>query len=348
MNQLTFIDKIQVLFKLLFSSPVIIGIFVFSLVLMILLFFYSKINKKIIKFVFIAIYVAVISFAIFKYGSYFLSSLDSFVTIFMANIYFPTIPVYVLIMLISFIIMIVTLSSKKQNKIVKIINTVFFTFIQMLFALFIYIVESNNIDVSSNENLYTNEQTLTLLELGMGLFVIWIIILLIILYLKKADKIFKVKDNDVQDDFDEYINDYNEPSKNVNSVEKSSHDFNKSVVQNLVPEVGLFTVDEEEIISFDSPSENNMNNSIYSNSNITGISSNTKNDFNSNVNSNINNTSNISSSLNNNIVNNVSSNTNNLQNKSISDVFNNFEFLDVSNKQVERKSNDIEVIDFDS
>ena len=129
-NQLTFVDKIKVLFELLFSSPIITLIFVFSLGLMILLFFYSKINKKIIKFVFIGIYVALIGFAVFKYGSYFLSSLDSFVTIFMANIYFPTIPVYVFIMLISFIIMIVTLSSRKIHKVVKIINTVFFSIIQ--------------------------------------------------------------------------------------------------------------------------------------------------------------------------------------------------------------------------
>lgn len=369
MNQLTFVDKIQVLFKLLFSSPIIIGIFVFSLILMILLFFYSKLNKKIIKFIFIGIYVAVISFAIIKYGSYFLSSLDSFVTIFMANIYFPTIPVYVLIMLISFIIMVVTLSSKKKNRVVKIINTVFFTFIQMLFALFIYIVESNNIDVSSNENLYTNEQTLTLLELGMGLFVVWIIVLLVLLYLKKADKIFKVKDKEEQDDFDEYINDYNEPSKNKKIEEKPSYDFNKSVVQNLVPEAGLFTVDEEEIISFDSSNDNNIspsldatnthlntNNSFNSNESLTLNNNSGFNDnlnintvFNSNVNTNTN--INTSTSINNSGmigINNRNNNTSVSQNKSISDVFNNFEFLDVPSRPVERKNNDIEIIDFDS
>ena len=156
MNELTFMDKINVLFKLLFSSPVIIGIFVFSLILMITLFFYSKLNKKIMKFIFIVIYLALIGFAVFKYGRYFLTSIDSFVTLFMANIYFPIIPVYVGIMFISFIIMIVTLSSKNNHRVVKIINTVFFTFIQMLFALFIYIVESNNIDISANSNLYSN------------------------------------------------------------------------------------------------------------------------------------------------------------------------------------------------
>ncbi len=208
MNQLTFIDKINVLFNMLFSSPIIIGIFAFSMVLMILLFFYSRINKKLIKIVFIILYVGLIGFAVVKYGKYFLSSIDSFLTLFMANIYFPIIPVYIVIMFISFIIMVVTLSSKSNHKIVKIINTVFFTFIQMLFALFIYIVESSKIDVSSNSNLYSNEQTMTLLELGMGLFVIWIFVLLIIFYLKKADKIFKVKKIEESNDFDAYINDY--------------------------------------------------------------------------------------------------------------------------------------------
>ena len=255
MNQLTLFDKIQVLFKLLLSSPIIAIIFGFSLILMIILFFYSKLNKKIIKLVFIFIYIGLIIFSLVKYGSYFLTSIDSFVTIFMANIYFPTIPVYVAIMLISFIIMIISLSSKKMNKVVIIINTFFFTCIQMLFVTFIYVVESNKIDLSTNQNIYTNEQTLTLLELGMGLFVIWMIILLVILYLKKADKIFKVKKNDEEEDFDLYINDYNVPTGDYNQ--------NISVGGNLVN----------------------------------------------------------------------------------SEVFNNFDFLDVSN--IERKNDDVEIIDFD-
>lgn len=332
MNQLTFIDKIQVLIKLLFSSPIIIGIFAFSMALMIILFFYSKFNKKIIKFIFISIYVLVLGFTIFKYGNYFLTSIDSFVTIFMANIYFPMIPVYIFVMFISFIIMIITLSSKKKNKFIKIINTVFFTLIQMLFALFIYIVESNNIDLSNNTGIYTNEQTLTLLELGMGLFVIWIIVLLVILYLKKADKIFKVKDVVEHDDFDEYINDYNEPviesvsesksnkvkkklfkkkdkpvkdfafKENDNIIQNSnvdiSNNFNNSVVDNLVPELSLFGFDNEEIISF----EDDFGSQNFEVSDL-DISSNNS-------------------------------------------VFDNFDFLDISVDN-DRKNNDVETIDLD-
>ena len=302
MNELTFMDKINVLFKLLFSSPVIIGIFVFSLILMITLFFYSKLNKKIMKFIFIVIYLALIGFAVFKYGRYFLTSIDSFVTLFMANIYFPIIPVYVGIMFISFIIMIVTLSSKNNHRVVKIINTVFFTFIQMLFALFIYIVESNNIDISANSNLYSNEQTMTLLELGMGMFVIWIFILLIILYLKKADKIFKVKKNDETDDFDEYINDYNENTMVLNPIKTPIVDtsFNNSSIQSLVPEIQPM---EEEVVTFDdldSPTENiSQDNNYY------------KVDRNVNLSNN---------------------------------VFGNFDFVDLD---LERKNDDVEVIDLD-
>ena len=309
MNQLTFIEKIQVLFEMLFSSPVIIGIFVFSLALMILLFYYSKLNKKIIKLIFIVLYVSLILFAVIKYGSYFLSSLDSFVTLFMANIYFPTIPVYVFIMLLSFIIMIVTLSNKRINKIVKIINTVFFSIIQMLFVLFIYIVETNNIDVSTNQNLYTNEQTLTLLELGMGLFIIWIIVLLIFYYLKKADKIFKVNKSSDNDDFDEYINDYNEPNNINNSVQVTN--FNNNLVENLVPEVGLFDSNNEEIISFD-----NDEVISFDNDNFDNINKNTNNDLKSS------------------------------QIEAV-DIFDSFDFLDVSNASLTRKNNDVEVVDFD-
>jgi len=313
MNQLTFIDKMQVLFKLLFSSPIIIGIFVFSMILMILLFFYSKFNKKIIKYVFILIYVGLIGFAIFKYGNYFLTSIDSFLTLFMANIYFPIIPVYVVIMIISFIIMIITLSKKKGFKFVKIINTVFFTLIQMLFALFIYIVESNKIDVSANTNLYSNEQTMTLLELGMGIFVVWMIILLVIFYLKKADKIFKVKKTEEQDDFDEYINDYNEPKKISESVNNSfnsnlepvNNDVsfnNNDIVKSLVPETALFT-DQKKVESSNIVSEP----SLFNEEKVVEQSVPKK--------------------------------------EAVEDIFNGFQFLDVPAPKVERKDDDVEILD---
>jgi len=332
MNQLSLFEKVQVLFRLLFSSPIIIGIFVFSLFLMILLFFYSKLNKKVIKYSFIGIYVLIIGFAFFKYGSYFLTSIDSFLTLFMANIYFPTIPVYVAIMIISFIVMIITLSNRKINKFVKIINTVFFTLIQMLFAVFIYIIETNKIDVSSNSNLYTNEQTLVLLELGMGLFVIWMVLLLVIFYLKKADKIFKTNKNDNVDDFDEYINDYNEPlnvgSSNVSSNNVSSNNVSSNnvvpnnVVPNNVVSNNVSNDIDEEILSFDSDlsinkkfeSVDNLDNSFIINKPISDERS---------------------------VKNKVDYNNNPV------DVFNNFNFLDFNNKKVERKNDDVEIIDFD-
>lgn len=361
MNQLTFFDKIQVLFKLLFSSPIIIGIFAFSLILMIMLFFSSKLNKKVIKYSFIGIYVLVIGFSIVKYGSYFLTSIDSFLTLFMANIYFPIIPIYVAIMIISFIIMIITLSGRHKSRFIKILNIVFFTLIQMLFAVFIYVIETNNIDLSTNTGLYSNEQTMTLLELGMGLFVLWIILLLVIFYLKKADKIFKVKKNDEQDDFDEYINDYNEPNS-VSSLDSVSNSFNNNIVESLVPETSNFD-DVEEIISFDEPNQdidsdvspvvesiddtlnivdnssfiNTIDNDNSINSFENSIVDDSKDDF-------IKPVADITYNSNNRFIDN---NINNKTNSSVDDIFSNFQFLDITSKPVERKNDDVEVIDFD-
>jgi hypothetical protein len=325
MNQLSFMDKISVLFKLLFSSPIIIGIFVFSFFLMILLFFNSRFNKKVIKYSFVVIYVLILGFSIFKYGNYFLTSIDSFLTLFMANIYFPIIPVYVVIMVISFIIMIFTLGGRVKSKVVKVINTVFFTLIQMMFAIFIYIIESTHMDLSANANLYSNEQTMTLLELGMGLFFIWIIILLVVLYLKKADKIFKLKSDDVSDDFDEYINDYNEPNSVLVNNNSSSNvlentSFNDSSI-NLNNSVDFGNID------LDSSVNSSLNNSNGSDYDIvkslvpeaTSISSNVQGVNNSTMNTNI--------------------------NMNSSSIFDNFQFLDIPNKNVERKEDEVEIID---
>ena len=299
-----------------------------------------------------------------KYGGYFLTGIDSFLTLFMANMYFPIIPIYVVIMVISFIIMVVTLGEKRRSKFVKIVNIVFFTLIQMLFVVFLYVVESSNIDLSSNTGLYTNDQTLTLLELGVGLFLIWIVILFVILYLKKADKIFKVKVEE-HDDFDEYINDYNVPQNN-NVVNSSNNSVslnnnvvspNNNVVQSLVPEVSNFEV-RNEFVDVNEPTINvsdsitdvgfgnglnvSGSNFLQDNSlgNVNSFSSNYSNqDFitnNSNVSLNQVNVS--SNNFNDNVTSNVVSSNN---------VFDNFQFLDTSNNNVERKNDDVEIIDFD-
>lgn len=392
MNQLSFLDKIHVLFELLFSSPIVIGIFAFSLILMVALFFSSKLNKKFVKYIFISIYVLIIGFSIFKYGSYFLTSIDSFLTLFMANIYFPIIPIYVAIMIISFIIMIVTLSGRNKSRIVKIINTVFFTLIQMLFAVFIYTIESNNIDLSSNTGLYSNEQTMTLLELGMGLFVVWIVLLLVILYLKKADKIFKTKKVEDQNDFDEYINDYNEPIKVVkptapvnvisanngvpilvpetSGIDVTSDDIalktdvqnnvEVNIIPNLVPEVNTVnsvpnlvpevdtvnsvpnlssemssSIDSvEEVLSFEDDYSNDISNNVPSSSFINDIANG------STVNNNM--------SVNNQFIkpiNTVSEPKKNSNNPT--DIFSSFQFLDVPREPIERRNDDVEIIDFD-
>ena len=369
MSQLTFFDKIEVLGKLLVSSPAIIGIFAFSLVLMIVLFLSNKLNKKIIKIIFIIIYLALFGFTIFKYGSYFLTSIDSFITLFMANIYFPTIPVYVFIMIISFVIMIFTFNSKTKNKIVKIINVVFFTLIQMLFVIFIFIVETTKIDVSSNQNIYTNEQTLTLLELGMGLFVVWIVILLVALYLKKADKIFKTKKEEKEEDFDEYINDYIEPTNTKKSKTKK---ISKKIKNQ--EEKPIFNNDQTKYQYNNINSENKYDPANYNNGQFDGFNmfsveqenkmqNNTNNEIKNiprgigmealspEININTQNNIPIQTNIQNNAINNAPM-QNNISNNTINSVpttqtiFDDFEFIEVKDDR-ERKNDDAEIIDFD-
>lgn len=399
MNQLTLMDKIRVLFSMLVSSPIVIGIFAFSLLLMIILIFSSRLNKKLVKYGFIGIYLAVIGFSIFKYGGYFLTSIDSFLTLFMANIYFPIIPIYVAIMIISFIIMIITLSGKRKSRVIKLINVIFFTLIQMLFVVFIYTVESNNIDLSSNATLYSNDQTMTLLELGMGLFVVWVILLIVIIYLKKADKIFKSKKNEETDDFDEYINDYNIPVNpvpvvnkdidmvpNVNMeipdmsapVENSENDIVKTLVPDLVsvkkedvldfddtPSVPVKEDVPVQVSSFDSATglvtfdklpeiepisvpyhaaSNNVSISAVEDVKIpavnTSVSTNT---FIKNIPNGVTEVDNSISSSNT-FVNNAPSEPKKVE-KPTSDIFSSFQFLDMPSKPVERRNDDVEIID---
>ena len=81
-------------------------------------------------------------------------------------------------MILSFTIMIVTLKSKNTNKILKFINSVLPLTISFIFLSIIEYINTNNI-AFDEFSVFSNPIMMSLYELSMGLFALWIIGLLI-------------------------------------------------------------------------------------------------------------------------------------------------------------------------
>lgn len=192
MNDFSLVEKIDILMKLISSSSLFlvcsligIGLLIFFIVCIIL-------NKKVNKWIFIAISILIVVLILINYGVVIFKILDKIIdSVFMA-LYFPNLPIYVSVLLISNIYFVISIFSKRQTKGKKISNIVNSVILDFLLILIIDVVSKNNINIYEEVNLYTNQTLLVLLELSMGVFTSWILLSLIIsahYKLKKYDKI---------------------------------------------------------------------------------------------------------------------------------------------------------------
>lgn len=179
MTYLSLLEKINIFFNMIFDFKIV---FVLVLLLLIinLLFFIKKISYK--KYILSMILSMIIVFSIsiilnFKVLS---NTFDNFMNLFFSNIYFPSIYVYIGILIIVFIAFIVSVSSTKINNIYKIVNSIMFSLNNVLLIIILNIIAKNKIDVFSIQSLYTNINLVGILELCTILFLVWIAALIVV------------------------------------------------------------------------------------------------------------------------------------------------------------------------
>ena len=179
MTYLSLLEKINIFFNMIFDFKIV---FVLVLLLLIinLLFFIKKISYK--KYILSMILSMIIVFSIsiilnFKVLS---NTFDNFMNLFFSNIYFPSIYVYIGILIIVFIAFIVSVSSTKINNTYKIVNSIMFSLNNVLLIIILNIIAKNKIDVFSIQSLYTNINLVGILELCTILFLVWIAALVVV------------------------------------------------------------------------------------------------------------------------------------------------------------------------
>ena len=179
MSYLSIVEKFKILFDMILDVKFI---FIFLGVLVIATFLYliKKIdNRKYIMIITLSLLLILGIDIVINYKEL-AEVFDNFMTIFFSNIYFPSVYVYVGTLLIVAIAFITSMFNKMLNKIYKIINGITFVMNNILLAIILNIIAKNKIDVFTPNELYTNINLVAVLEISIGLFVLWILSLIVV------------------------------------------------------------------------------------------------------------------------------------------------------------------------
>ena len=179
MSYLSIVEKFKILFDMILDVKFI---FIFLGVLVIATFLYliKKIdNRKYIMIITLSLLLILGIDIVINYKEL-AEVFDNFMTIFFSNIYFPSVYVYVDTLLIVAIAFITSMFNKMLNKIYKIINGITFVMNNILLAIILNIIAKNKIDVFTPNELYTNINLVAVLEISIGLFVLWVLSLIVV------------------------------------------------------------------------------------------------------------------------------------------------------------------------
>lgn len=179
MSYLSIVEKFKILFDMILDFKFI---FIFLGVLVIATFLYliKKIdNRKYIMIITLSLLLILGIDIVINYKEL-AEVFDNFMTIFFSNIYFPSVYVYVGTLLIVAIAFITSMFNKMLNKVYKIINGITFVMNNMLLVIILNIIAKNKIDVFTPNELYTNINLVAVLEISIGLFVLWVLSLIVV------------------------------------------------------------------------------------------------------------------------------------------------------------------------
>lgn len=177
MPELSILEIIKYAVSTLINSKVFILLILELAILAILLIFSRLMDKKVVKTTSIIASLVVLGFYITSYIDTLMTFINNVSSRLIELIYFPTTLEFVLIMIASFIIMGITWA-RKNNKIIKVINSILPFTISFLFLCIIEYINNNNIPFDEF-SVFTNPVLMSLYELAMGVFITWIIGLII-------------------------------------------------------------------------------------------------------------------------------------------------------------------------
>ncbi len=178
MPELSIMEMVEYALSTLAESNVLILVILELAILFISLIFSKLMSKKVVKITSISASILILLFYISNYIETLKVFIDNVSTKLVELIYFPTTLEFIGIMIISFVIMGITLANKKCGKVIKFINTSLPITISFLFLCIIEYINKYNVEFNEF-SVFSNPVLMSLYELAMGLFVAWILGLII-------------------------------------------------------------------------------------------------------------------------------------------------------------------------
>ena len=172
-------EKLSIVFGLLFSSPFTVLLFAFAIFICASLFVHLYVEKKQVKLIFPILYFVFLGILVFQYQDYVIKGISLYIDDLFMKAYFPSLSLYFTFLGINLIVLFITLFSNKITKYSKILNIVSFSSLQFLFALLLNTISTKKLDVTNWNALYEQKEILSLLEVSMGIFLLWIFFLFI-------------------------------------------------------------------------------------------------------------------------------------------------------------------------
>ena len=173
MKYLSILEKFKILFDTLMSFKFIFVLVILMLILTILFTCKKLNNKKYVIFMSLSMILTFI-ISIIRNHKVLFNTFDNFTTIFFNGIYFPSIYIYISVLLIISLAFITSILNSNKKKIYKIINSITFIINNIFFVIILNIIAKNSINVFEMSSLYTNNSLVAILELNMGLFILWV------------------------------------------------------------------------------------------------------------------------------------------------------------------------------
>lgn len=271
MSYLSIAEKFKILFDMILDVKFI---FIFLGVLVIATFLYliKKIdNRKYIMIITLSLLLILGIDIVINYKEL-AEVFDNFMTIFFSNIYFPSVYVYVGTLLIVAIAFITSMFNKMLNKVYKIINGITFVMNNILLVIILNIIAKNKIDVFTPNSLYTNINLVAVLEISIGLFVLWILSLIVVYTTsvicdrignKRREVVTCDTNSDVEGiDITKDVPSYNNvltPVEAVSEVKEPSIVTYEIESNNVEPEVIEEVSNVDTNVAYDDAKENNSN-----------------------------------------------------------------------------------------
>lgn len=168
-------EKLKIIFNLIADSNNFTCL-LFLIVGILLLRLNKKISNKKMSILIYLVEILSLGIIFYENKNFIIDTVNKIIDSVFLNFYFPSIYVYLFILIISIILFLYTLINPIISKIYKIITNTYFLTLNFIFALLINVISKNNIDIFTKESLFTNNNILVLLELSTLLFFIYIVV----------------------------------------------------------------------------------------------------------------------------------------------------------------------------